>query len=412
MYILVGLQKVFRNRRSLLLIFFIVMLFCNNVFSQVITTFNAVADIEFSMAGKNSHYYYNEIDKDHVDPRIGIAQLNFINKIKFNKQWSLTTRLLLERDKGQKLERFVVPLLNLAWLSKNRKFGITLGSFTNPFGSFSKKQLSVDRNFIGRPLAYSYHVNISDKIGFVDGMGDIAKIPIDNTVQWGTTNIYYGAYTTGALFSWNIKPAKVNWKLALVNGASNVQKRFTDPMHFGVISRLKIQPTYFWEQGFSFSHGTFLLESEISDQLDDLKDFSQTIIGTDYKLGFGFFEFSGEAMLVYYKVPQFNDDNQQFETEDGNMAYDLSNFTAYLDVKYEAPILQGSYIAYRIDHLRFNNSDQNQSWDNKVLRHSVAIGYHIHKNILARVAVSTQQIDNKEWDKTQGTLRVVLTAHF
>ncbi len=94
--------------------------------------------------------------------------------------------------------------------------------------------------------------------------------------------LYYGGYSAGTMFSWNIKPAKINWKIALVTGASNLRQRFTDPLHFGVVSRLKIQPTYFWEQGFSISHGSFLRNSEVGSQLNDLHKFRQTVIGTDY----------------------------------------------------------------------------------------------------------------------------------
>ncbi len=147
----------------------------------------------------------------------------------------------------------------------------------------------------------------------MEGMGDIDKVWIDGKVQWGSTNLYYGGYTTGAMFSWNIKPSKVNWKFAVISGASNLQKRFTDPLNFGVVSRLKFQPHHFWEQGLSTSYGTFFQESEVSDQLENLRAYAQTIIGTDFKLGSGFFEFSGELMGAFYKVPQFFSEDRTFD---------------------------------------------------------------------------------------------------
>ena len=388
--------------------------FINTLSAQTTFVLNALADFEFSKAGSKSHFYYNEIDQDNIGSRFSIAQLNLIGQIKFNSQWTFNTRILLEKDKGQKFEKFAIPQLNFQWLSKKRKVGITFGSFTNPFGLFNQKQLSTERNFIGLPLAYSYYNNVSGKIGFMEGMGDLTKTPIDGNVQWGSTNLYYGGYTTGAMFSWNIKPSKINWKIALVNGASNLQKQISDPIHFGVISRLKIQPKYFWEQGFSVSHGTFLQASEVSDQLEDLRAFTQTIIGMDFKMGKGFFEFSGEIMGSFYKVPRFMDDDMLFETGAYDNPQTLSNLAAYVDVKYELSFLQGSYVAYRIDHLRFGKLEEslNQNWDNNVLRHSIAVGYHINQYVLARVGVSTQQIENKEWDKNLGTFRAVITAHY
>lgn len=378
--------------------------------AQTTFRFNALGDFELSKGGPNSHFYYNEIHQDFKDIRFGITQLNLITQIEFNTQWSLNARFLLERNQGQKLDQFKIPQLNIQWLSKKRKTGITIGNFVNPFGSFNQQQLSIDRDFIGLPLAYSYYVNISDKIGFTTDMGDITKISIDGEVQWGSTNLYYGGYTSGAMFSWNIKPTKVNWKIALVNGASNIQKQITDPLHFGIVSRLKIQPKYFWEQGFSLSHGTFMQNAEVSDQLSDLKAYSQTLIGTDFKLGYGFFEFSGEIIAASFRVPVFNNEDRMFEMQDER----LSSLSAYLDAKYELKILPGSYVVYRIDQMSFSKltSHENQPWDNKVLRHSLAFGYHLNQYLLARVAVSTQQVDNKNWDKTQRTLRFVVTAHY
>ncbi len=145
------------------------------LFSQTTVQFNALGDLAFTMAGSSSHYYYNEIDQNHTDARIKPSQLNLITKIGFSDRWNFNARLLLERDKDIKFDKFSIPQLNLQWLSEKRKHGITAGIFANPFGTFNEKQLSIDRNFIALPLAYSYYVNISDKIGFMKGMGDITK---------------------------------------------------------------------------------------------------------------------------------------------------------------------------------------------------------------------------------------------
>lgn len=395
----------------------IVCALCSNftdVHAQVVLKYNALADIEVSRAGEKSHYYYNEIDQNNIDFRVDLSQLNLIGHLAVGDNWTFNVRLLLERDRGQKLKKFSAPQLNLQWLADNRKVGITLGQFISPFGSFNEKQLSTERNFVGLPLAYSYYTNISPRIGYMTDMGDVAKVRIDDEVQWGSSGIYYGGYTAGAMLSWNIEPGKVNWKMALVNGASNTIKRFTKPINVGIISKLKIQPTYFWEQGISISHGTFMQESEVSDPLDNLGMFTQSLIGTDFILGTGFFEFSGELIGAFYRVPQFNSETTAFETGLDNDLQKVNSFSTYLDIKYEISKIQGSYVAYRIDYLGFGKLEEPGSpyWDNNVTRHSIAIGYHITSAFLARVALSTQQVDNKPWNKKQGTFRFVLTAHY
>jgi hypothetical protein len=382
--------------------------------AQVMIKYNLLVDAEVSKAGEKSHYYYNEIDQDNIDFRFGLSQLNLLGQVEFDANWSFNVRLLLERNKGQALDNIATPQLHIQWLSNKRKVGITLGQFTNPFGSFNDKQLSTDRNFIGLPLAYSYYTNISPNIGYLVDMGDVNKVPIDGIVQWGSSNLYYGGYTVGGMVSWNIKPGRVNWKLAVVNGASNSLERFSKPLNIGFVSKLKLQPKYYWEQGISVSHGAFMQDSEVSEKLEDLGMFTQTLIGTDFKLGNGFFEISGELIGSFYQVPQFNSETSTFELTTNGDPLKVSSFSGYLDVKYELPKVQGSYVAYRLDYLGFGKLDGaiSQHWDNDVMRHSIAFGYHISRIFLARVTLSTQQVENKPWNKKQGTFRFVLTAHY
>ena len=407
MYPLVNLNKPKISPLPLLILFFMIVSGPAN--AQRSMKVKILADMELSSAGSDSHFFFNEIDKDFTNWRFGLSQLNLITQININKQVRINSRVLAERDHGREFGRLVLPQFNLQYLSKDRKYGLTLGAFTNPFGSFNKHQLSTDRNLIGLPLAYSFYNNISEKLGYVDGLGDIVKIPLKGEVQWGRTNLYYGGYTLGAMFSWAIKPSKLGLKVALVNGASNIQFPFTSPMHLGVISRLKIQPTYFWEQGISFSHGTFMQESPISDILENLRQYSQTLIGTDYKLGMGHLEFSGEIIFAAYKVPVVD-----FSVAAVKSVENLNNLAVYLDAKYELLFLQGSYIACRIDHLRFSKISDGlyENWDNNILRNSLGIGYNVTRNILVRAFVSTQNVQNKDWGKTQRTFRLVLTAHY
>lgn len=396
------------------LIFLFSFCYTSNLYGQLTVQWNVLADIELSKGGENSHFYYNEIDVANKNTRIGLSQLNLMGKVIINPQWSINGRILLERNRGRKLNRVIVPQLNLQWLSKKRKYGLTVGSFTNPFGLYNEKNLSTDRNFIGLPLAYGYYVNISDKIGFAQNLGELNDLNVDGEKQWGSTHLYYGGYSTGMQFSWNIKPAKVNWKIAVVTGAANLQQRFTTPLNLGVTSRLKLQATYFWEQGFSFSHGSFLNESEVSTEINQFKKYKQTLVGTDFKVGKGFLEISGEVIAAFYKTPLFLVENEQFQTSTIETPLALTSIAAYVDTKYELPFLQGSYVSYRIDRMGFGDLEgyTADAWDNAVWRHTLAAGYRLNQHLLARFAYTTQQVANKNWDKTQRTLRLMLTVHY
>ncbi len=369
-------------------------------------------DLELSHAGSRSHFYYNGIHRDFTDWRFDIDQMNFLAAFQFAEEWKIGTRLLLNQKLGQDIYRLQLPLLNIQWLPSESDFSFTVGRFINPFGSFNDKPLSKDRTFIGVPLAYGYYTNISDQIGFVQGMGDSARIPVEGQVQWGTTNLYYEGYATGLKLDWAVQAGKTHFELALVNGASNLESNSTDPLHFGIISHLATRFTYFWEQGFSAAYGTFLQENDISRDLG-LYDYHQILLGTDFKFGFGFFEISGEGIAAFYRTPTYDVKAQDIDSEKNLL---LHNFSVYLDIKYSLPFLGGSYLAYRIDNLVFGQLDSsrntNDKWDQDVVRHGLAVGYKINPYLIIRGTASTQSVKNKPWDQHQRVFRLMLTAYY
>ncbi len=119
-------------------------------------------------------------------------------------------------------------------------------------------------------------------------------------------------------------------------------------------------------------------------------------------------------MGAFYKSPHFISEDHSFESNTEQNPLKLKNIAAYLDVKYEPPFFQGSYMAYRIDGLAFGKmgNANNNSWDNNVFRHAVALGYHANRHVLLRLMASTQHVDNKKWDKTQRTFQAMLTVHY
>lgn len=403
--------------RKPIVLLFVLMLPCW-LSSQMLFEFNAGLDVEMFKAGDRSHYYYNEINNgfDLEKWQVRPYQANLIGKLHFSEEWSVTARLLLERRLGRQFDQLQAPLLNVQWAPKEKNFQLKLGRFINPFGSFNSRQLPKQRSFIGLPLAYQYYVNISDQIGFVPNMGDVTKVPLDGSPNtWGSSTLYYGGYNTGIHLNWDIDPGRVNWKVALVNNAALGRVNFPNPVQFGLNTRLGVRPIYFWEQGISISHGSFLRDSEVGNQLADFQQYRQTLIGTDYKIGLSWFEFSGELIWTLYRTPAFDPENRTFL--DQGESLNLQSFNAYLDIKYRLPFLARSFLAYRFDTMRFGqlesptytNSDQ---WDNPVLRHALAFGYQINELLLVRAYVATQSVDNKAWDRRQRVFRLMVSFFY
>jgi len=100
--------------------------------------------------------------------------------------------------------------------------------------------------------------------------------------------------------------------------------------------------------------------------------------------------------------------------------FGLSNYAAYLDLRYEPPFISGSYIAVRYDILRFLDSDDLKDiddldynpWDNNVTRYQVAFGYKFAEPVLLKLTYMDQKTENLETDPEDYVYRAILTVSF
>lgn len=370
---------------------------------------NATASFELSRGGDKSHYFYNEIHEGYSDWRFGLAQANLMAAWPFAGGWRLQGRLLLERKQGERPEQLRLPQLNLQWAPQESPLRFTLGRFLYPFGAFNGRQLPTERTFIARPLAYSYYVNISEKAGFFPGMGDEVKVPADGNTLWGSTMLYYGGYAAGMKLHWEIKARKAWLDAAVVNGAPNVRTGLPGSPNWGITSRFSVQPRHWWKQGFSLAYGTFMERADINAGLEKMKAYRQALIGTDYLIGFGYFELSGELIAATYRAPQHLPEEESF----AGKALHLKALAGHGDIRYSLPFLGGAYLAYRFGMIHFGRiPGRTDRWDNGIKRHSLAAGYRINSFLLVQASVSTQQVNEKQWARRQQAFRLMLTAFY
>lgn len=372
--------------------------------AQVTLNWNAWLDTELSKGQVNSHFYYNQIHKDKTGWRIGVNDINLMAELQLTSDWSINMRGQLDRDQGLALEQFRMPLANITYAPTHENWSVILGRFITPFASFAEKQHSKDRIFINLPLSFAYYINMSPKVGFAQEMGE-QLFQIDEQGQWGTTLQYYGAYSNGLRYDWSIVPDKVDWSVTLTTSSPNI---FTEPFdvnNWGLVTKLKLQPTYFWQQRISFSHGTFLQSSSLEDRIDQA--FTQMLVGTDFVIGYGFWELTGEAIGAFYDAPQYFPNEDRFSTYDDES---LQSIYLSLNLKYEPPFLSGLYLAYGIEQLNFSELS-GVGWDNSVLRHNVGAGYKITDYLLLRSNYMLQSVENHPmWE--QNTWRTTLTIYY
>lgn len=386
--------------------------------AQPILLLNGNAEAELFYSGKDSHFFFNGIHKTFANKwQVNVQQLNLLGSVVFSDSWRINTRLQLERKEGLRLNQFRLAQGNIQWNAKEKPLEIKLGRMVNPFGAFNQRQLAPDRLFIDVPLFYGYYVNISDELGLVpDVKFDQTKLVINGAREWGLPNSYYNGYSNGVSLSLELGKKKHVLELAVVNGAPISQVEWSNPIHPGLISRIGLKPVYFWEQGFSFSYGSFLQRNEsLNNSLDGLPAYSQVLVGTDWKLGHSFFEWSGEIIYGSYQAPLYIAAQQDFwkiNEEVQDMVLDVVNL--YTDIKYAPPFLSGSYVAYRFDYLYFSEIDEGYGavipWDRNVMRNTIGLGYRITDFLLFKSAYSIQNIKDTDWDLF--TWRNSLILHF
>ena len=293
-----------------------------------------------------------------------------------------------------------------------------MGRFVSPFGFYAKRQLSTDRVFVQMPLGYSYFTNISDIRGYWPQAGNTLNEEYD-VGDVGLSALYFGGYVTGIGTSWEIKPDILILDISITNGSPlTIKDRYSLP-NFGISSRLFYRPSIYWEQGVSSSIGHFLQGNSFNEAIwetENFQKFYHTLLGTDTKLAFTYFEIVGEIIYSNWKTPAFisNAFDREGATNNGALKeYQLSNISGNIDFKFEPPSITGSYIALRGEYLHFFDADDPETntsfaWDGDVNRVTLVLGYKLTPTLLLKGSLS----DQGNFNTSEYAFRLQLSAFF
>ena len=180
---------------------------------------------------------------------------------------------------------------------------------------------------------------------------------------------------------------------------------------WNIVTKLSYPINYSWRIGFSALHGTFYKNKRNLNQ-----SFRQSIYSVNLIFSQGFWNIESEVFFNQYKTPRYDAELQDFVKIGSEYEkISLQNFSYYSTIKYEPPWLSGLFIAYRFDMLAFGDdptANNEASWDNNVIRHSIGLSYKIINELSVRMSVSRQHTDNRNWNGKQQTLRVILSYGF
>ncbi len=391
--------------------------------AQTVADWNLNVDLELTRAGDLSHYFYNEIHRTQTNWRVDLTRSDFLLGVKIGKHWKVQSQITIDRNSGQRFGLFRKPSeydvrptqMNLQWTSADQLQSVTFGQILTPFGRFYEKQFYWQRSQIMTPLAYSYHVSIAEKIGFVPGLGKSVMLKDGDAPVWGTPLLYHYGYNMG--IAW-----RKRWKnqmattLSLLSSSPNLQRPSFDPVHAGVVGRLQYPVRHDLELGLSASVGTFLQNSTFSQKLTNLNRWTQTLVGLDYEWGRGFFTLSGELFWARYHLPGWDAQaNDYFSDGNSVRAFSLHALSHYVDCKIEPPFLSGSYVTFRTDLLTFgqytDRASQQSDWSDGVWRNSLTIGYKINAWLTSAASFSSQRTENRPWNNRQNIFRCMISCH-
>lgn len=369
------------------------------------------ADFEVSYGGKASTFTTNEIASEYRNPHMAINQLNLFLFAQITDGWFFNSRIQWDTWGTGTLNPARVTLAFVSWEPEDNPFSLTIGRFVNPFGLYPRRQLASENLFVNAPLIYDYFVNISDTRGYWPGTSGNY-----GTDAAGLTTIYFGGYSTGGMVNWIIAPELVDLSVAVTNAAQASQRNYTNLQNLAVTTRLGFQPIIYWQQGISFSYGSFFQRDAVNNTIDNLEKYRQMLIGTDIILASGYFELSGELVYSMWNVPA-RDSSWRRNAKGELETFDLSNYAGYADLKYEPPFIPGSYVAVRFEKMIFEKFDipagipwiQNK-WDENIMRYSAAVGYKLAHNVLLKFAFSEQVFDNTDLKQDDYTFRSILTV--
>ena len=374
-------------------------------------------DVEISVGGKDSQFITNEINNEFRKPHVGIHQFNLFIFAPIDESFFVNARLQMDTWGSGKLNNPRLTIASLTWERENSPIRITVGRFINPFGLYPQRQLTQDNPFNHVPLAYGYFVNISEIRGFWPRLTYSGNYGSDDV---GLNTVYFGGYTNGLLFNWEVIRNILVVDVAASNVAIASSSNYTNRNNYAGIVRLGFQPFIFWNQGISVSYGTFMQRDEMNQDFEQIEKYNQLVIGTDLILSYSYFEISGEFIYSSWKVPGFSDNAFKLTSRGELAEFSLENYSYYIDLKIEPPFLPGSYLAARYDRLSFIDFDHPQAttridvphWDNDVKRYTVAIGYKLSRSVLLKLSYMDQKTDWLDWEPDDYAYRAILNMTF
>ena len=343
-------------------------------------------EIVATVGSKDDEAYYNHTDYDHNALRMF--------RVALSGEWRVAERVTLVGE--LRSENVDTPTAHAAYIRirpwTRRRFDIQAGRIPPTFGAFGRRAYSAHTGPIGYPLAYQYLTSLRpeavparpDDLLAMRGSGWRAYYPVGIKEPGpGVPLVSAFRWDTGVQAHWASDRATITG--AVTKGTLSSPRVRDDNDGLQLSMRATVRPLFGLIVGGSAARGSWLAR-DVERTLPEIrqqKTYAQTALGADA-------EYSRDHWVI------------RAETVWSRWVLPMTAFSSTTDLPISAmgTFVEGQYrftprvfAAARIDTLRFSSiagilsSGQPTPWEAPVRRFELAAGYHLQRNLVARVAI-------------------------
>jgi hypothetical protein len=365
-----------------------------------------IYDFEVQKGGSDSRSDLNGLLNNDI--QLSARQFQLFLDADINKTISLSAMIVNSPSKPFELKGIELQLANVTF---NHLLGdalsISAGKIFTPFGSFTKRQLAPDNPLIGKPLFYTYPLNISPFMGYLDSAGSAAAVGVFGA---RVSSVYPGGYYVGAEAFGSFFDGTLEYGVAVMNAplSSTTVDNNVDA-NLALHGRVAVHPAIWSTIGVSYAVGSYMQDAPTNlvfkNAHGSLDQFVQTTYGVDLLLSYLYYELNAEYIFNRFDAPyvlsQGGDASGNGYT--GRLSQNLDSREYFVDLKIDAPFYPGLFVAFRYDKLvsssirdpyrRSSTFSTSIPWNGDVGRYAIGVGYKPDHSVLIKLGYETTDVD-------------------
>jgi len=367
-----------------------------------------IFDFELQKGGKDSRSDLNGLVNDRT--QFTTRQFQLFAEADVTSTITISTMIVNSPSRPFELKGLEFQLANVTFHNLlGEALSVSAGKIFTPFGRFVKRQLAPDNPLIGKPLFYTYPLNVSPVTGYLDSVGSFNA---QSTFGARLNSIYTGGYYVGAEAFGSFLDGALEYDVALMNAPlAPIVVDYNVDEGLAFHGRVAVHPVIWGTLGVSYAIGSYMQSATqnaaFENRYRSVSQFDQSTVGIDLQLSYLYYELNAEYIANHFDAPYVIAQGVNAGTNGLSNATSLglNSGEYFADLKIDAPFYPGLFLALRYDKLLssdirdpFRQSPtfgSSKPWNNAVGRYAIGIGYKPERSVLIKLGYETTDIDMK-----------------